>query len=188
MDYHLDWLYAALYLACSEKVGIEDKDAKRSREIPNCKETDATLRPISGSQEDVDLLVVFEAEGKVVVLFIEAKGAAPIDQTQLKRKLIRISHILEESGARTYLDCKFVLIGRESTIERESEKLLNEACGYSPKASELLTSGLPAVQKHINHLSLEGFPKHIWRVERTTPEPLEPEKSKVFREWKIVKR
>lgn len=192
MDYHLDWLYAALFLACSEKEeGIRVEVDKRCRAIPDCGESDPTLRPISGSQEDVDLLVVFEKGEKVVVLFIEAKGAASVDKKQLKRKLTRLGHILEESGARNCLECKFVLVGREPNIQRESEELLEEARGYSGEACDLLTSGLPPEEtekKHINRIPLKGFPAHVWRVERTVPEPPKPEKPKAFKEWKVVKR
>ncbi len=123
MDYHLDWLYAALCLATDEACACTDDGGGHAfpRDNPgydmkaseNPKRA-ATLRPISGRQEDVDLFVVFaHAEGGIettTLLFIEAKGVGAVDSEQLARKLVRIDRILDTSRARSLgIKAKFVL-------------------------------------------------------------------------------
>ena len=104
MDYHLDWVFAALWLA-SHRPGWPDENGERVSEpmgkheaLENIKDLYTDFRPLTGSQEDIDLLVVYSHEGKWFVLFIEAKGSASFDNVQLARKVIRLNRILDESG------------------------------------------------------------------------------------------
>jgi hypothetical protein len=103
MDYHLDWVFAALWLA-SHRPGWPDENGERVSEPMDEYEAEGGIkdlytdfRPLTGSQEDIDLLVVYAHEGKWFVLFIEAKGSASFDNVQLARKVIRLNHILDES-------------------------------------------------------------------------------------------
>ncbi|MFM4941642.1 hypothetical protein ACEUC3_00120 [Aeromonas bivalvium] len=87
MDYHLDWIYASLYLtknnskSCVERNFIEE----------NGIETDYQ---ISGTQEDVDFLLAFVDEKKIThLVMIEAKGDSYFSNGQLDSKNKRFKAI-----------------------------------------------------------------------------------------------
>ena len=104
MDYHLDWLYAALV-----RTYCEGQESGPLDDGSECK--DDSLRPVIGIQEDLDLLVVYaDDQDRIVILCIEAKGIAPVDKLQLARKLVRLDRILVASGAKDRLQCRLVLI------------------------------------------------------------------------------
>ena len=101
MDYHLDWLQMALYLA--DKDGRSDAESGES--IPN-PESDSSSegkvfrRLFQGNQEDIDLLVAFEERSQktVHVVLIEAKGVTNWDPRQLKSKTARLNLIFKENS------------------------------------------------------------------------------------------
>ena len=103
MDYHLDWLFAAL-LAARASVDLKEGASfspvamAAHAGVPGVKSLHTDFRPVTGSQEDVDLLVVYDDGQKLAMLFIEAKGSAAFDRVQLARKLIRLDRILVKSG------------------------------------------------------------------------------------------
>ncbi len=76
MDYHLDWLFASLHIA-----------AKGGHEGPHPRDP----RLIAGNQEDVDLLVAFDAEEGSHVIMIEAKGVTSHSNRQFRSKTERVS-------------------------------------------------------------------------------------------------
>jgi len=75
MDYHLNWLYAALVLTYEP-----DKD--------NLYDNGADY--VQGNQEDIDLLVVWEEGLKAHVVMLEAKGVIPFSNEQLESKFERL--------------------------------------------------------------------------------------------------
>ena len=83
MDFHLDWLQMALYLA--------DRDDSLSRVIPN-------KNLIRANQEDIDLLVAFKDEGtsETHLVLIEAKADTGWTNGQLKSKAKRLSLIFDK--------------------------------------------------------------------------------------------
>ena len=80
MDYHLDWLQMALYLA--------DNPSPPER-IPN---DDLVV----GNQEDADLLVAFDRDATTHVVLIEAKVETAWTTSQLESKARRLRRILGE--------------------------------------------------------------------------------------------
>lgn len=80
MDYHLDWLAASLYLTANPMVSAPYK-------------RDKTL--ITASQEDIDLLVAYEAEGTCHVIMLEAKGVTGYSNPQFVHKVKRLVAISE---------------------------------------------------------------------------------------------
>lgn len=59
MDYHLDWLFAAIHLAATSGApGPHPRDS----------------RLITGTQEDIDLLVAFDGDSESRVIMVEASG------------------------------------------------------------------------------------------------------------------
>lgn len=84
MDYHLDWIYASLFL---------------SHQRPGSKGpfiNDIGL--IKGNQEDIDLIVAFpDADNRLIthLVMIEAKGETPWSSAQARSKGARLSAIFE---------------------------------------------------------------------------------------------
>jgi hypothetical protein len=85
MDYHLDWLYASLW-EC------------RPGQVPGPFINDDPRR-ISATQEDVDLLIAFNASGVTHIVMLEAKGATGWTNKQLRHKADRLKAIFGETGA-----------------------------------------------------------------------------------------
>ncbi len=85
MDYHLDWLYASLFLSVAE--------APQNRY-----DRDAGL--ITGNQEDIDLLVAFRENAKTHLILIEAKGVMSFDNQQLRSKIERFNKIFDDPNVK----------------------------------------------------------------------------------------
>ena len=89
MDFHLDWLQMALYLA--------DKDNSISCAIPND-------HLVKGNQEDIDLIVAFQDEcTKVHLVLIEAKADTGWTNKQLMLKTKRLNLIFSKQSCGTEL-------------------------------------------------------------------------------------
>ena len=87
MDYHLDWIYASLFLT---KINANDKAFERNF-IDNAKTVDLQ---ISGTQEDVDFLLAFvDHENTTHIVMIEAKGDSYFSNGQLDSKNKRFKAI-----------------------------------------------------------------------------------------------
>ena len=84
MDYHLDWLTAALY---AHKYGKVD----RTFENPE-------PRIIKGTQEDVDLLVAFRKGEQYHIVLVEAKGDTAWSNDQMDSKAARMERIFGPEG------------------------------------------------------------------------------------------
>ena len=83
MDYHLDWIYASLFL-CGQTGEVKGKVF----------DLDRTL--ITASQEDVDLLIAapdLENPGRTNLIMIEAKGDTPWTNKQSESKAKRLNTI-----------------------------------------------------------------------------------------------
>ena len=78
MDYHLDWLYASLYLA---------ENNEESEEFDNLDQI------IKGQQEDIDWLIAFEDNDKHHIILIEAKGVTGWSKPQMQSKAERLKNI-----------------------------------------------------------------------------------------------
>lgn len=76
MDYHIDWLQMAI----SPIAGI----------VLNC-------GLVYGNQEDIDLLIAFDAGGKTHVVLVEAKGDTSWSNRQLSSKATRFQRIFGKS-------------------------------------------------------------------------------------------
>lgn len=90
MDYHLDWIYASLFLIQNDA----DKAFKR-----NFIENDGIKidYQISGTQEDVDFLLAFvDHENTTHIVMIEAKGDSTFSNAQLQSKNERFRAIFYE--------------------------------------------------------------------------------------------
>lgn len=203
MDYHLDWVFAALKFSCEGiSVGDVPKDARFRCEDGRQEDShlsddladvssggkgdDPTLLPVSGRQEDVDLLVLFADGEKTTLLFIEAKGATRFDAHQLARKLIRLDRILKHSGAKALgedrLKCDLVLVAPEQPTESCAYDI---ASGCKDLAELLEEESQAGVGKPpIKFIPLAGFPKSVAKVTRI---PI-PGQRDTYTHWKVAKR
>lgn len=196
MDYHLDWLFAALKLACVDR----DITACPEFEIPHYDVPDgytgASLQPVIGRNEDVDLLVLFRqrnggASGEKLTLFlIEAKGIADVDKHQLARKLIRLERIQCDSGpaheGRKDLQFRFVWVAPNEINE---DSLVECASGHAPLASLLEDNVIG--RGEVEWIKLDVFPNVLYMVTRTDPKKGAHGKTvnpKVYRNWTVRKR
>ena len=111
MDYHMDWIWAALELhgAAPTKTGFPSpvwpRDPKRK-----IRPGEPEVLNVNANQEDVDLLVAFEDRDGTHLIFIEAKGETnwSIPQMESKgRRLARIfghaDHPEAKEGVRPYM-------------------------------------------------------------------------------------
>ena len=90
MDYHLDWVAAALEKYSS----LENKEAFKNRQ-------GESRRLVEGNQEDVDFFVAFRGKNSAVhLIFLEAKAYSRWDYKQLRSKAERLKLIFGSSGDR----------------------------------------------------------------------------------------
>ncbi len=83
MDYHLDWLHAALQVFTS---GNEQKCYSNEPDY------------IKGKQEDVDFILAWQEEEKFHVVLIEAKGVTSWTNSQIRSKAKRMREIWGNDG------------------------------------------------------------------------------------------
>ena len=79
LDYHLDWVTAALVAG-----------TQRGKK-PTYKNTG--MATVLGNQMDIDALIAFELDGKTHLLFMEAKGVGAWNNKQLNTKVSRLNKI-----------------------------------------------------------------------------------------------
>lgn len=75
MDYHLDWLFAAMTLAATDGA-------------PGSYPNDTGF--IKGTQEDIDLLVAFDTDEGSHVILVEVKGVTSWSNCQFRSKVERL--------------------------------------------------------------------------------------------------
>lgn len=154
MDYHLNWLYAAL-----ATVGKADSELKNKHENTwheDVRADSKNKRPIKRSQEDVDLLIAWVDPDPAHVLhlvLIEAKLDSSWGSKQFKSKRKRLTLIREDAEARklNFIDWRFLLISprdapkkNEFNLGKTPERyrwLLKRGSGGG--ASELWHESLP---------------------------------------------
>jgi hypothetical protein len=105
MDYHLDWIHASLHYdstdKCFPRYACDEKGNK-----PQPGET-TEQRCVEGTQDDIDLLVVFGDKTnatRIHLAMIEAKGVTKWNKKQLQSKAERLAAIFEPplSGVQPY--------------------------------------------------------------------------------------
>lgn len=96
MDYHLDWLYAAL----------QDPTDNQPQANPDLGQ-ELGGKMIRASQEDIDFLIAFEKDEVTHVILLEAKAYTSWSQKQINDKTARLRNIFPDailkSGVQPYL-------------------------------------------------------------------------------------
>ena len=198
MDYHLDWLHAALWTARHSPEWTPGApyppvpmDAHAPVSRVDALYTD--FRTVSGSQEDIDLLVVYADGDRLAVLFIEAKGAAKFDKVQLARKLIRLDRILVGTDMAPQddrsLEFRLILAAPEKpAFEKQcclayAMSLPEPTAGEDKFAAmrETLEANTSGIGKGLHFLQIPGFPKQPHAVTRVSG-------AEAFSHWTLKRR
>ena len=122
MDYHLNWLYAALALAKKSDEELE----KRFDNEWECKappKGHKNSRPIQDNQEDVDLLIAWFDQRWAVplrLILVEAKLDSGWLSEQIDSKLNRISSIRNDAIDQSlkFIDWRFLLMAPKAPSNR----------------------------------------------------------------------
>jgi hypothetical protein len=161
MDYHLSWLHAALqWIGGTAWPG----------QIPPYPQTLAMDGSawVTGTQEDVDLIVSWTAHGRPHLLLVEAKGYGAWNTAQLASKITRSQAIVtaaEESGEE--VEVRFVL-----TSPRKSKKVEVTAWPAWAMTSDgtqpiWMPLGVPGGRLATQRVNQEGEPSAagtVWRI------------------------
>jgi len=110
IDYHLNWLYAALTLAFDDRYKnisnfkdftIEKIETKTSHSSKDPSK-DHTYATVEGNQEDIDMVLCWQYNNQYKLILIEAKATTAWDIKQLESKAERLGLIfgIEEKPTR----------------------------------------------------------------------------------------
>jgi hypothetical protein len=83
MDYHLDWLHAAMVIGNGGAENVPHQNVEAG---------------IQGSQEDVDLMIAFDCDYMTHVLLLEAKAETGWTNEQMSVKATRLAGIFGTNG------------------------------------------------------------------------------------------
>ncbi|MGB4858063.1 MAG: hypothetical protein WBP11_01925 [Dokdonella sp.] len=169
MDYHLNWLHAALSgrcLPCDEMKGT-DMPKNQSTSDPS-NENEESWDAVQNSIEDVDLLLAYEVPNGTAtmtrIILIEAKCAGEFTKKQLASKLNRLALIVgsgQSSEPKRYeFDVRFVLMSPNPI----PETLKKGVTGSALLGKNFRRSGQPGD----SYLKLEIFPidhRGFWMVQ-----------------------
>jgi hypothetical protein len=200
MDYHLDWLFVALWMARHSPAWTPLEGGEPPFEpmavheaVADTKALYTDFRPVSGSQEDVDLLVVYDDDDKLAVLCIEAKGSASFDKVQLARKLIRLDRILVDAGMTSderSMEFRLVLAAPkrpsfDSCLDFARSLPVAKAGGDKFDAMRAaLATHRSGIGVGLHYLCIGGFPIGAHAVERERGVSGDP----AFTHWTLRKR
>ena len=101
MDYHLDWLQMALYLA---------RTPSPSHPIPKGDVLGSGQQGFNENQMDIDLLVAFDEGATTRLLLLEAKMETGWTNRQMLRKAERLRQIFGDRPDRSLADPCFLLV------------------------------------------------------------------------------
>ncbi len=165
MDYHLNWLYAALVLSGRyEESGIDEQPNEWPKSSQGqCKPGGV---PIQGNQEDVDLLAAFPGKRNVLhLVLIEAKFDTGWGSKQFISKVQRLGAIKSLTDSYKDLDVRWKF-------------MLASPSNSGPKGGAFAPSSLGSLpgwisegvgnEQAANHVRFG--PSHAYRVKRTRKE------------------
>lgn len=187
MDYHLDWLHAALWCL---KGGWERKRDGAFVPVPrNPINADGTIQSgphqqdVMGNQEDLDLLLVIEDVGITHLVLVEAKGVSSFGESQLKSKLKRLDLILGKDKAHqgNGLLVSMVLLApiRKSDVGAKTLDITGKRAPAMAKALEMVRKHAPSIiSDRIYPMEMPNFPAERFVVTRCNGSGENPKGSK----------
>ena len=106
MDYHLNWLYAALELHAGSWVSDGGSETKARNDVHSVP-TDTTgvpddevRRALENNQEDIDLLLVWESDGLTHLGLVETKAHSGWTNKQMGSKSARLEAVIGREEGR----------------------------------------------------------------------------------------
>ncbi|WP_244814155.1 hypothetical protein [Caballeronia sp. Lep1P3] len=168
MEYHLDWLYAALL---NPEVGAP---------IPLVIGEDGGYGPVTGSQEDIDFLVCFSLDENSVdavqpvtyLVLIEAKGVTNWETPQLASKLARFRTMKAAFEANPNVRTKLLLMSPTDPrlANRQNEALRQVIADFEDFGSiDWLPIPMEAAYQKVVRCDANGVPTKTapthWKVQ-----------------------
>ena len=140
MDYHLDWLYASLYLSTESRLIFSTDNPFKYLH----KNVNKAL--IQGNQEDIDFIIAYHKNKECHIILIEAKGVTEHSNEQMGSKAARLKAIFGDSEN-----------------DRIWDRVVPHFILLSPKKpSKLNTEGFPTwmttVEKEVPYMCLDIDP------------------------------
>lgn len=168
MDYHLNWLHAALG---EGQVGHAEKHNPSIGDTPNPSIDDKSSRGgepkqrfrVENSQEDVDLLLAYlRPDGWTQLILVEAKCTGGFTLEQLESKAIRLCGIAgSDRLAERRVDIKLVLLSPEGLQRAETVqgriRELRTFCNDRGAADLIPADGKGWLPLEVRPLDPEGF-------------------------------
>ncbi|MFG1285141.1 hypothetical protein [Xanthobacter autotrophicus] len=164
MDYHFDWLHAALTWFSSPETSADQIPAWRNPMKEGGK------RIIRGNQEDIDLIIAFGS----TLFLIEAKGEGAWSQSQMTSKAKRIAALPQPAG----VTVRLILAGRKESLQNIAN---GKWCDEIPAKMKNEQTGIPFYLQ----LSSFGDGKELCTVTRCE-EAKKPNKNGEF--WSIIRQ
>jgi hypothetical protein len=197
MDYHLDWLHAAL---CVLGHPQEIQPNKVDKDLQQCGRDDGHRYLVVGTHEDLDLMVLIEDGAVAYLVLIEAKGVASFAKPQLDSKLRRLRAILGEAHHELHDKLRFILV---LLTPSENKGELSGLAEIDPSGDTGATSGSetllhagrePRLGRSIRIMSMPNFPKNLDRVTRCDADgrnekgSTHESRKTTLTHWKVVRR
>jgi len=114
MDYHLNWLHAALATADDGVDELANHRANEWHPETSLEKQGKNVTPVQGNQEDVDLLVAWvdPVPKRLEIVLIEAKLDSGWGSKQFKSKKERLTLIRQDAAKRhpDFIDWRFLLM------------------------------------------------------------------------------
>lgn len=167
MDYHLDWVYAALQVSDSPTTVTHTEYA----ESPDFAQPGKDLHPVfvNHDMEDIDLLVTFQQGDLQHLIFVEAKGETAWSNSQMESKVYRLNRIFE--GAPASVRPLLVLVSPGEPKFLRVPSFAKEWAYLSPGIWRHLKLAVPDGRRKLERPSKDSTE---WRVAPSTPLEIEP--------------
>lgn len=166
MDYHLNWLYAAL---CTAESPLPNARVTLSNQRLPGTERDKTSglvgdgyrAQLENSQEDIDLLIAYlRADGVTQLILIEAKCVGTFTPGQLNSKFARLEGIFNTLGSKGFIDIKMLLMSPDRPPRRNlsgSKDVLRWPAWIFPDAQSDSGSSIPWLPLKTSSPDQSGF-------------------------------
>jgi len=199
MDYHLDWLHAALWCTKNRWPGNPEDEFVPVPRYPGAPTTEGSLvdpkaqKDVMGNPEDIDLLLVIEDHPMTHLVMIEAKGEASFSRLQLASKLARLKLILDSDQVppKEQLTFAFVLMAPAQKLKLGGKKTYAELADYpKPAKGAALQSLLNPPERlggAIIRMPMSNYPKSLNVVTRCHSTGSAPGDAD-YKHWTIAKR
>jgi len=199
MDYHLDWLHAALWCTKNRWPGVpEGEFSPILRNIGAPAAEGSVVDPeaqqdVMGNPEDIDLLLVIEDRTMTHLVMIEAKGEASFSRSQLASKLARLKLILDGDHvpSKEQLTFALVLMAPAQKLKLGGTKTYAELANYPKPAKGAALRSLMTPPERLGgaiiRMPMSNYPKTLNLVARCHATGSAPEDVD-YKHWKIAKR